>query len=93
MPVPPTQDRAAGGTDGLAVASLVCSLVGIIFLPIVLDLLGIIFGAVALRRNPKGTTSRNLAMAGLIVGIVVLVVSLIMLVLLGAAVMYGYSMS
>lgn len=91
-PIPPTQDSAgSGGTDALAVASLVCSLVGIFVLPIILDVLGIIFGAIALRRNPKGSSNRNMALAGLIIGIIVLVIALIGLVVLGAAVMYGFS--
>lgn len=76
------------GTDGLAVASLVCSIVGIFFLQIILPILGIVFGAVARGRNPKDSTNGKLALAGLIVGIIVLVLSILAVI---AIVMLGFA--
>lgn len=89
--------RAHDGTDGLAVASLVCSIVGIFFFQIILPILGIIFGAVARSRNPKDSTNGKLALAGLIIGIIVLVLSVLVVVILialgtmavGAGAAYG----
>ncbi|MEV4341970.1 DUF4190 domain-containing protein [Streptomyces sp. NPDC049590] len=40
-----------GRTSGLAIAGLVCGIVGLFLLPIILGPLAIIFGAVALRRT------------------------------------------
>jgi Domain of unknown function (DUF4190) len=65
------------GNSGLAVASLVCSLVGLVpcfwFFQI-MGLLGTIFGAIGLKQtknNERG--GRGLAMAGLIIGIILIV--------------------
>jgi len=65
------------GNSGMAVASLVCSLVGVIpcfwFLQ-VMGLLGAIFGFVGLKQTKDGARGgRGLAMAGLIIGIVLVV--------------------
>ncbi|MFJ4716571.1 DUF4190 domain-containing protein [Streptomyces sp. NPDC088785] len=61
---------AATGTrsNGLAIAGLVCGIVGIFFLNIVLGPLAIIFGAVAMRQaGAKG--GGGMAKAALILGI------------------------
>ena len=62
------------GTSGLAIASLVCSLVGLLFcgLPAIL---GVIFGGVAMSQTKDNARpGRGLAMAGLIVGILAVLV-------------------
>jgi hypothetical protein len=46
-----TSDHRADRVSGLAVAGLVCGIVGLLILPIVLGPLAIIFGGVALRRT------------------------------------------
>ncbi len=76
-PIPPTgyqpyaTQPAAQGTSGLAIASLVCSLVGL-FLCGLPAVLGVIFGGVALgQTKDNARPGRGLAMAGLIVGILV----------------------
>jgi len=59
--------------SGLAVASLVCSLVGVLLFGVVLGLLGIIFGGVAIskvKQNPQAYAGKGMAVAGLIIGIV-----------------------
>lgn len=63
------EEEKTGG--GFAVASLVCSLVGIIFFGIIMGILGIVFGLIGLGGKRSG-----LATAGLIIGIVDVVVVL-----------------
>ncbi|MEU8732798.1 MULTISPECIES: DUF4190 domain-containing protein [Streptomyces] len=46
-----TGARKGGRTSGLAIAGLVCGIVGLFILPIVLGPLAIVFGAVALRQT------------------------------------------
>ncbi|WP_267714480.1 DUF4190 domain-containing protein [Streptomyces sp. CoH17] len=46
-----TGTRDGGRTSGLAIAGLVCGIVGLLILPIVLGPLAIVFGAVALRQT------------------------------------------
>ena len=74
-------------TDGLAIASLVCSLVGIIFsFTIVLGLAsvaGVIMGHLSLRRlKTSGDAGYGMAMAGTIIGWVGVGLTVLMFVLL-----------
>jgi uncharacterized protein DUF4190 len=74
-PTVPTNNSPAmtSSNSGFAVTSLVCSLVGVVFLPIIGGLLGIILGAVALtqtRNSNQRVQGRGLALAGIIVGAV-----------------------
>lgn len=73
---------ASGPTDNLAVASLVCGICSILLLPIVLGPLAIIFGAVSSSRVPRESNSHKLAKAGLILGIIGLVLMVIAFILL-----------
>jgi len=58
-------------TSGMAIASLVCSLAGIVFCGIP-AVLGVIFGFVGLSQTKGGDRSgRGMAIAGLVVGIAV----------------------
>lgn len=69
---------AKRGKSGLAVASLVCSLVGVI--PCfwgfqIMGLLGTIFGFVGLKQTKSGERGgRGLAIAGVVIGIILLVI-------------------
>lgn len=75
-------------TNGFAIASLVCSLVGI-FIWFLGPVLGIVFGIIGLRQIPRlGQGGRGLAIAGLTVGIVLLLLNVIIVV---AAVAVGSS--
>jgi hypothetical protein len=75
-------------TNGFAIASLVCSLVGIIFW-FLGPLLGIGFGLIALKQIPRlGQGGRGLAVAGISVGTVVLLLNVLFLI---AAVTIGSS--
>ncbi|WP_077797150.1 DUF4190 domain-containing protein [Streptomyces sp. JHA26] len=65
------------GTSGLAIAGLVCGIVGLFILPIVLGPLAIVFGAVALHRT--GSTMAKwdigLGVADIVLMIVMLAVA------------------
>ena len=67
------------GNSGMAIASLVCSLVGIVpcfWLFQIMGLLGTIFGFVGLKQTKNGARGgRGLALAGTIIGILLLVMS------------------
>lgn len=68
--------------SGLAVASLVCGILAFFIFGVVLGILAIIFGGVALskiRKNPE-MSGRGMAVAGLVLGIVSTVVTLIYLI-------------
>ncbi|TXS44454.1 DUF4190 domain-containing protein [Streptomyces sp. t39] len=66
------------GTSGLAVASLVCGIIGLLFFNVILGPLAIIFGAVALRQS-RGSGA-GMAKAGITLGIVDLVIFTVLLV-------------
>jgi hypothetical protein len=77
--------------NGMAVASLVTGILGIItsfiFIGLVLAVLGVIFGAVALRqikRNPKRFRGRGMAIAGLVCGIITLAIFSLLVNLAGS---------
>jgi uncharacterized protein DUF4190 len=72
-------DPAARQGNGLAVAGMVCGIVGLLIAGIILGPLAIIFGGIGLSRANKGAPHRGQAIAGLVLGIldVVLIVILI----------------
>lgn len=63
------EEEKSGG--GFAIASLVCSLVGLLFYGIIMGIISIIFGVIGLESKRSG-----LATAGLIIGIIDVVVVL-----------------
>ncbi|MDG4857858.1 DUF4190 domain-containing protein [Streptomyces sp. T-3] len=73
-----THPQTRAQTNGLAVAGLVCGIVGLLFLNVILGPLAIVFGVVALRqaavRNGAG-----MAKAAIILGIADLVIFAILL--------------
>lgn len=70
---------SGSGTNGLAIAGLVCGIVGIFILNIVLGPLAIIFGAVALRQG-KAKRGAGMAKAALILGIIDVLLFVILLI-------------
>ncbi|MEZ0349287.1 DUF4190 domain-containing protein [Mycobacterium sp. pR1184] len=67
---------AAAGTNGMAIASLVCSLLG--WLCGIGPILGIIFGIIALGKiKQTGEGGRGLAIAGIAIGAVLIVVGIV----------------
>ncbi len=70
------------GTNGLAIASLVCSLLG--WLCGIGPILGLVFGFIALNQiKQTGQGGRGMALAGIIIGAVAIVAGIVLL-LLGA---------
>jgi len=66
-----------GDTNGFAIASLVCSLVGIIVI-VVGPGLGILFGILGLRQlNTTRQSGRGLAIAGIVIGSIVLLLDVV----------------
>lgn len=71
--------------NGFAIAGFVCSLVGLVFIPILFGIFGIVFSAVALgqiKKNKDTMKGRGLAIAGLVIGILIFLVFLAILYLL-----------
>jgi len=58
------------GNNGLAIAGLVCGLVGLLFFSVVLGPLAVIFGGVGLSRAKRGESHRGMALAAVILGVV-----------------------
>lgn len=89
-PLPPASPPAHASphqTDGLAVASLVLGIVGLVltitvWIGPVCDVLAIVFGAMARRRLPEGAPNRGMATAGFILGIVGLALTVALVLLL-----------
>ncbi|MFE9674302.1 DUF4190 domain-containing protein [Streptomyces sp. NPDC006259] len=73
-------------TNGLAIASLCCGVIGLFILNIVLGPLAIIFGAIALRQA-AARNGAGMAKAGVVLGIVDVV---LWIVLLAVAANGGY---
>lgn len=61
-------------SNGLAIAGLVCGLVGLVFFNIVLGPLAIIFGGVGWTRANRGARHRGMAIAAVILGVVDLII-------------------
>jgi hypothetical protein len=83
-----TEDTAArqdapgrtGGSNGLAIAGFVCSLVGLLILSVILGPLGVIFGGVGLSRANKGARHRGLAIAAIVIGAIDLILGVVFIV-------------
>lgn len=73
----PSAASARSRTNGLAIASLCCGIVGLFILNIVLGPLAIVFGAVA-RRQAAVKSGAGMAKAGLILGVVDVVLWLVL---------------
>ena len=83
------QSPAQPKTSGLAVASLICSLVGLFILPWILSTLGIIFGGVGLAQcnnNPEMVKGKGCAIAGLVMGIAEILWSIYVILFVASAV-------
>jgi hypothetical protein len=66
---PETTPRTTTG-NGLAIAALVCGLVGLFIANVILGPLAIIFGAVAWSKATRGAPRKGMAVAGTILGVV-----------------------
>lgn len=71
-------------TNGFAIASMVCGIVSILFAGLILGPLAIIFGYIAMKNideRPSELEGRGMAKAGIICGIVALVLQVIYIVI------------
>ena len=64
-----TTPRTTTG-NGLAIAALVCGLVGVFIANVILGPLAIIFGAIAWSKANRGASRKGMAVAGTILGVV-----------------------
>lgn len=79
-PTPMPQQKK---NDGLAIASMVCSLVGICVFGLILGIVGIILGAISIKKineRPNELKGKGMAIAGVIVGIFDVVVYAILFI-------------
>ena len=83
---PGATGAAAGGTNGLAVASLVCGILSFLGLSCLTGLPAVICGHMAVSRIKSGraTTGRGMANAGLVLGYLALVITIALLLFSGA---------
>ncbi|MFI0999425.1 DUF4190 domain-containing protein [Streptomyces galbus] len=65
-------------TNGLAIASLCCGIIGLFFLNIVLGPLAIVFGVIA-RRQAGVKNGAGMATAGIVLGVIDVVLWLVLL--------------
>jgi uncharacterized protein DUF4190 len=71
---------AASRSNGLAIAGMVCGIVGLLLFPPVLGPLAIIFGGVGLSRAGNGAPHRKMALAGIILGVLDILLWVVLLV-------------
>jgi hypothetical protein len=69
--------QATGQSNGMAVAGLICGILGVIFGGYLLAPLAIIFGGVALKRANRGAGRRGMAKADIGLGIVGIVSTIV----------------
>ena len=67
-------------SNGLAIASLVCGIVGLLIFAFILGPLAIIFGGVGLSRANRGAAHRGMALAGLVLGVLDVVLFVVVLI-------------
>jgi Domain of unknown function (DUF4190) len=67
-------------SNGLAIAGLVCGLVGLLFLPIVLGPLALIFGGIGLSKANRGAGHKGTAIAAVVLGIIDLIIMGVLMV-------------
>lgn len=75
---PPTVRKS----NGMAIASLVCSLVGMIVAGIILGILAVVFGSVALgqiKASEGRQQGRGMAIAGIIIGIIAAIAAVVVI--------------
>lgn len=73
----PTQTR---NSNGLAIAGLVCGLVGLGFFNYILGPLAIIFGGIGWSRANRGANHRGMSIAAVVLGVVDILIFVVLLV-------------
>jgi hypothetical protein len=64
-------------SNGMAIAGLVCGIIGLLIANVILGPLGIIFGGIGLSRANRGASGRGMAIAGIVLGVIDLVVGIV----------------
>jgi hypothetical protein len=81
--MPDTNAQAGPGiqsrSNGMAIAGLVCGIVGIFIFEVILGVLAIIFGGIGVRRASAGAGRRGIAWAGVILGVIDIVLFVVVL--------------
>jgi len=72
--------RSQHAGNGLAVAGLVCGLVGVLLVNYILGPLAIIFGGVGLSRAKRGAGHRGMSLAAIVLGVIDLIVYAILII-------------
>jgi Domain of unknown function (DUF4190) len=72
---PGTQSRS----NSMAIAALVCGIVGIFIFEVILGALAIVFGGIGVRRANRGAGRRGIAWAGVILGAIDIVLFVVVL--------------
>ena len=76
-PPPPPPPAAPAPTNGMAIAALVCGILGIVgsfipyvmFFTLILAVLGIVFGILGMKKAKQTGSGNGLAISGLVLGI------------------------
>ncbi|MCW2523734.1 MAG: Conserved rane protein of unknown function [Frankiales bacterium] len=78
----PGPDAAAqqNSSNGLAIAGLVCGIVGLFVANVILGPLAIIFGGIGLSRANHGAPRRGMAIAAIVLGIVAVVIWVLLII-------------
>ncbi|HEV7205544.1 MAG TPA: DUF4190 domain-containing protein [Jatrophihabitans sp.] len=63
--------------NGMAIAGLVCGIIGLIVFGIILGPLALIFGGIGLNRANKGASGKGMAIAGVVLGAIDTVLAII----------------
>jgi hypothetical protein len=67
-------------SNGLAIAGMVCGIVGLVLFNVILGPLAIIFGGVGLARANRGAAHHHMAVAGVVLGILDVAIFVVLLV-------------
>jgi hypothetical protein len=78
-PAPQSSQYAPQQSNGLAIAGLVCGLIGLLFFSVVLGPLAIVFGGVGLSRANRGAPHKGMSIAAIVLGIVDLILFVVIL--------------
>jgi hypothetical protein len=86
VPPPPYSPAPVRGTNTLAIASLISGIVGVFITILVPSVVAVVLGHVSLRQmRQTGEKGNGFAMAGLILGYVIIVLSFVVVFLLAPA--------
>ena len=77
--------------NGLAIAGLVCGLVGLLVFSVILGPLAIILGGVGISKANRGAPHKGMAIAAVVLGIIDLVVAIILLVAIADGGSFSYN--